>query len=554
MNKFKKLKTRHLMPLSIIALIFVAVFVWMGRGDFSTREVQIRIDGPTQIENGKLEVFKIVVENNSSKTLQNLNLSVELPPTFEVESGKDLLLKGFEEILSEETQEIEFTIIASSIQSKEIINARLDYSPEGVSARFVAIASSEIVIGKLDVSIVFDLPQIIYADQQITGTIYIIPNSDIETSPIYLKLNLPETFELEDVNNAFDFDTVWKLGELKYGRSIKREFRGKLTSGVALPEFSVYLGKIDGISFLALNSAERFVEITSSPLVLSQSVLNLQGDVMSPGGKVRVRITYLNKSEVALEEAILQVSLPRDLVDLSSIIANNAVIDNFEGTIEWNKSKVSDLRFIDVDKGGELSFSFRIAEFIHPKNIRDSNKVIHIITTLFSEKQKLSLNGALLQSENTLSLKLNTELNLTQDIIRQGGSFVNIGPHPPQANTESTYSVRWTLTNTTNPTKNTRIEAVLPSYVFWMDAVEPLDENIKFISSTNTVVWTPGNVDIGVGYIYPELVVEFQVGVIPEAKDIQQDINIFEQTKITGIDTFTSTFLEQDIGSVSVND
>ena len=112
--KLKKLKTRHLMPLSIIALIFVAVFVWMGRGDFSTREVQIRIDGPTQIENGKLEVFKIVVENNSSKTLQNLNLSVELPPTFEVESGKDLLLKGFEEILSKETQEIEFTIIASS--------------------------------------------------------------------------------------------------------------------------------------------------------------------------------------------------------------------------------------------------------------------------------------------------------------------------------------------------------------------------------------------------------------------------------------------------------
>ena len=45
------------MPISLLALLGMAIFVWMERGDFSTREVSLSIEGPSQIENGKTEKF-----------------------------------------------------------------------------------------------------------------------------------------------------------------------------------------------------------------------------------------------------------------------------------------------------------------------------------------------------------------------------------------------------------------------------------------------------------------------------------------------------------------
>ena len=169
---------------------------------------------------------------------------------------------------------------------------------------------------------------------------------------------------------------------------------------------------------------------------------------------------------------------------------------------------------------------------------------------LRSDKEDLSLDGAVLQAEDTLSLKVNTRLSLQQSVYRNGGPFESVGPHPPQKNELSTYTVRWELSNTTSSVRNGRIEAVLPKYAVWRNKVEAEGEDVRFISSTNTVLWEAGDIDMGAGYVAPQRVVEFQIGIIPEQKDLAQGISIFEQTKTTGIDNFTSTFLEFDLGPV----
>ena len=57
MSLRKKLHIWHLTPLALVALIVVAVIIWIGRGDFSTRDITVRLDGPVQIENSKLIIF-----------------------------------------------------------------------------------------------------------------------------------------------------------------------------------------------------------------------------------------------------------------------------------------------------------------------------------------------------------------------------------------------------------------------------------------------------------------------------------------------------------------
>lgn len=544
-----KLKLWHFMPLSILLLILAATFVWFGRGNFSTRNVILSVEGPEQIENGKVETFLVKVNNKSGNTLKNVNLYIETPGDLKVQENMEAVRNAFDSIEAGKEKEFKFSIVASSSQQKESINVRLDYSPEGVSARFVSVSSRDVVIGKLDASIIFDLPEVIYNDQEITGSIHILPNSDIATSPIYLKLDFPQVFELREVSEEFDFNTVWKLGTLKKQQSIKREFRGKLSSYIDNPKFKVSVGSLDGISFLPLNSVEKTIAISSSPIVLSQELIVPDRGSILQGKTATIKISYFNKSNVSLEDVIIKTQLPKNLIDFSTVSASGAILDPYEGTIEWSKAKLSKLEFIPVDEEGSVNFSFRALES-KPVNARDVEKLVQISTKIYSDKQKLSLNGSTLQAENTASFKLSTKLSLEQDVYRTGGPFVNTGVHPPVVGEFTTYTVRWNLMNTTNKTHNIRIETVLPNDVLWLDKTTEHDGNLSFSSKTKTVIWTLDTLSSGIGYVYPAKTVQFQLGIKPST---QTNLILLEQTKLTGTDNFTDVFLEQDIGEVNIS-
>ncbi|MEX0870020.1 MAG: hypothetical protein WDZ39_01155 [Candidatus Spechtbacterales bacterium] len=550
MKRLKKIKAWHLVPIALLALIAVAVYVHTGRSGFSSRDVVLRVDGASQMESGQIEEFSLVVENNSSRTLENLNFSLELSSGLELRENRNEIFSEIESVEPHSEATVKFSVSASSAEERESINARLDYSPSEISARFVSKTRAEIIIGRLDVSIIFDLPQNVYADQEVRGTVHLIPHSDIETSPLYLQLTFPQGFEVHETSDSFDFDSVWRVESLQKDRIIKREFRGRLSSYEGTPEFKASLGRLEGFSFVPLNIEERTIEISDSPLVLEQTLIHPQRDVVNPGDTVSMRVSFSNQADVPFENGILRVLLPSDTVDMSSVSASGATFDEDTGTLEWDRTSLSALRFSDTGEGGDVAFSFDVESPIIPRNVNDSNKTINIDSILRSDKESLALGGALLQAENTLSLKISSVIDMEQEVYREGGEFENTGPHPPEEDTLSTYTVRWTLFNTTNAIRSAKVEAVVPSYVIWQDEFIPEDEDIRYISSTNTIVWDPGSLNVGTGYIYPEKEIEFTLGVLPdedEIENIEEDLVLFEQVKATGIDIFTNALVEKDL-------
>lgn len=539
----RRIKTWHIMPISLLALIAVAVFVWFSRGEFATKDVALRIEGPEQIENGQREEFSVIVENNSQKALLDLNLFIELPSAFQPVDGREMTTQDFSRLDAGETKEIEFAVIASSDKSQETVKARLDYSPEEVSARFVATASKEIIVGKLDASLVFDIPSVIFAEQEIRGTLYIIPNSDIEASPIYLKLDFPPNFVLREVNQPFDYETIWRLGTLRAGDNIKREFVGRVSAD-ATAIFRAQLGTLEGVNFLALNTTEAAVEISPSPIIITQTIESPSSAGARVGDNVELKITYTNNADVPLEDAVLKTFLPTNLVDMDSVSAQSATIDQEEGTITWDKDSNSQLKFVDVGKSGEVVLSFNVKDNLVPQNTKDTARSIGIRTRISSEKETLALGGAVLTAENSINLKIITNLDLQQDIEGEDAN-------PPQRDELSVYTVRWVLSNTFNKANSVRVEAVLPSYGSWQGGTTPDGENVQFNSSTNTVVWTIDELDAGVGYVRSERAVEFKVGIQPSPQDISDGLKIFELTKLSAIDAFTGVFLEQNIGEIA---
>ncbi|MEX2144907.1 MAG: hypothetical protein WD712_00800 [Candidatus Spechtbacterales bacterium] len=543
-----KLKAWHLMPLSLLALLGLAVFVWMERGDFSTRNVSLHIEGPSQIENGKTEKFHIVVKNNSPEELEEINLSFDVPESLKISGSRDALDEGFGNVPPGQEQSIEFSLTASSIKNTEIINARVDYSPRGVSARFVTTASLEVVIGSFDASISLDMPKKVYKGQEVEGTINLTANSDIEISPIFLKLNVPEGFNITYRSTDFYYDTVWQLGSLKSGQTIKREFRGTLLPKTENPVFGVQLGILNGVRFIPLNSAEATVEITDVPIILEHRLLSPPNGEIKAGTRVEMGIFYINKSEFLVKDAIIKTSLPKGLIDFSTLYTNGDY-NAAESVIEWNVANTPDLKFVDIDESGGVFVSFNVAEGLISKSESDKNKNIFMETFFDS----IVLDGKVLQARESVSLKISTDLELEQDVYR-GGKFSQQGPHPPQAGTLSTYTVRWIVKNTINPARSLKIEAALPAYASWMGESSATNGEIRYVPSTNTVVWTLDTAANGLGYIYPAEQIEFSIGVEPTPANAKgANTVLLLQTKLTGIDTYTGLFLEQNIGETTVS-
>ena len=540
MSLRKKLHIWHLTPLALVALIVVAVIIWIGRGDFSTRDITVRLDGPVQIENGQEADFKIIVENNSAREIQDINLFLELPPSLILQAGANELSTHFINIGAGEKQEEEFKIVASSTKEKETIRARLDYSPADIEARFASIATHEVVIGSLDVSVVFDLPENTFAGQELGGVMHVVANSDIQNFEVFARLVAPNGFNIKSSTPGFENDNIWKLGKLIREQDIKLEFSGVLTPRQNISTFALQVGKLSGGEFLPLKVAERSVESSSSAVTLQARITRPSYGFVLPGDNVGVQLEYFNKSDTRLENAEIRVVFPTEFINPSSIDVSGGI--NSNGAIIWDGVNTSQLRSIEAGERGTLDFSFIVRGDLIPEDINDTNKFITLRTS-FSAGEDFS-------TQTETSLRLGTQLNFSSVVLRNGSSLGNSGPIPPKVGELTTYAVRWSIENSFNRVKNARVEVVLPLYASWQGVFAPSNENIWYNSATNTVIWEPGTLDVGLGTIISARSVEFKIGITPRNEHRGEIINILEYTQFTGTDVFTDQFIERDYGEM----
>lgn len=536
MKIIKKINLWHLTPLALLALIGVAILIWFSRGDFSTRDIAMRFEGAVQVENGQEASVKLIIENNSSRAIEDLNLFLELPDSLILQTSLDEFSKRFKQLNAGAKQEEEFKIVASSTAEYELIRARLDYSPQDIDARFVTVATYNLTIGSLDVSLTFDLPDNTFAGQEIQALVHVLANSDISNFPVFARIVLPKGFAVKKATPTFARDTIWELGELHRGDDARLEFSGTLQQGSDLSRFMLQVGKMSKGDFLPLKVAERIIGASSAAVTLQQSVTSPLRNFILPGEAVNVRLTYVNNADTPIENAIIRAIVPTQYISPSSI--NSSASSDNNGTITWDKTNTSQLRFINPGDEGQLYFSFNVRADLSPQNINDTNQFI-VLRTSFD-------GGKAFEADSELSLRLGTQLNFSNSVVRNGSSLDNSGPIPPQVGQLSTYAVKWSLANSFNRVRNVRIEAVLPEYGSWQGVFIPSNENLRYESSSHTVVWEPGTLDVGLGTLVGSRSVEFKIGITPKPEHHGEIINILEATKFTGVDVFTDQFIEYD--------
>jgi hypothetical protein len=150
----------------------------------------------------------------------------------------------------------------------------------------------------------------------------------------------------------------------------------------------------------------------------------------------------------------------------------------------------------------------------------------------------------------TQNVKITSRAQFAARAVYFVGPFINIGPIPPKVENETTYTIIWSLVNTSNTITNTRVRGVLPPYVKWAGSVSPGKENITYNRNTNEVLWTPGDIVAGTGVGQPPREVAFQVVLTPSLSQIKTTPALVSDVNFSGTDLFTGEVLSEEKGDI----
>ena len=144
-------------------------------------------------------------------------------------------------------------------------------------------------------------------------------------------------------------------------------------------------------------------------------------------------------------------------------------------------------------------------------------------------------------------IKIVSDIRLNSQMVHSVGPFTNTGSIPPSADRETTYTVKWAITNSFNDVSNVEVVGTLPSYVKLVDgAVSPTGQKITFNPANNTVTWSAGEIKAGTGFGSSPTEVGFKVSFLPSLSQVGSVPTLLDNISLVGQDRFTGSVLRLD--------
>lgn len=340
----------HLIVVALVALVGTAVFVWFERGDFAQNRVILAVEGPAQMDGGGAGQFTVRLSNNAGTTLTDAHIVIALPKELRTADGKNSVSFTKDVIRDGEVHEESVSLVATSTEAHVLIDARADYSPEGVNARFIARATTEVTIGSLDATVELLVPSEAYTGEEFEGTIRVRPNISLTQTILYARLDAPVGFELVRVEPEFsnEKDKTWKLGALNEGEEREVKFWGVWRGGGEM-KLAARVGKYEGIRFLPLHIEEGAMNVSARPLVSS---IRLAQDQTFAYYNDTVNLEFIvrNNGEAEIRDVVVSVRPAQSFVSLTYNTNSLSTL------LRWDGGIVSAL--VSVEPGDEVVIPF----------------------------------------------------------------------------------------------------------------------------------------------------------------------------------------------------
>jgi hypothetical protein len=523
-----------------------AAYFFFGGGHFvSPSNIDLQIIAPSLVDGGSQADLQVIATNRNSAALTLADVVLTYP-----QGTRDP--KDPSKPLQTERQSVGIIASGQSVKrtssaifygqegSTQQVHVALEYSIAGSNAVFVREGDVSVTIGSAPVSVSVAAPQNATAGQTFTLDVTVQSNSQEAVDNVALEAQYPFGFVVQKTDPRADSGTtLWHLGSLKPGATTVVHVTGtidgqdgdervfRFLAGSEPDETAAHIK----VPFINVPST---ITVTRPFISATLAVGGKTGSTVavSPGQNISGTIQWKNNLADPVSNIEVELKLSGPVLDQGSVQSPNGFYQSSDNTITWTSAQDPSLAQVAPGAQGTLNFSFATQApgtggvvYTNPK----VTLTLNVKGTRGSDQAPESVSAL-----TTTDVVLGSLLSLDARSLYSQGSYSNSGPTPPREGQPTTYTVQWTVKNSSNAIANTGVSAVLPPYVTYKTG-EP---GISYDAASRTVRWDLGELKAGTGYTAGARAASFQVTLTPSISQVGQAPTLTGAAVLSGTDRY----------------
>ena len=273
--------------------------------------------------------------------------------------------------------------------SRQKFTARLNYRPSNISSDFSNSAEFSSTVISVPLVLSFILPERIVSGQTMNFSLRYLNTSDANFEGAQLKIEYPDGFIFDNSlpspsdgqAQLGDGNNTWNLPEIGSREEGNIVIKGTISGNEGDSKtFKAQIGTpTNNGDFVIYSQALSSPQISASPLLVEQSLLNLPDNNANSGQILDYRIKYRNTTSAAIGPVFITVKIDGKVVDASSVNAVNGFFSSSDNLITWNSSSLPALEQLEAGTEGTLDFSLKVKDNLPVNSFSDKN--FTIVTT-----------------------------------------------------------------------------------------------------------------------------------------------------------------------------
>lgn len=534
----------------ILLVIILGYFIW---GILTSGGIIFSLLGPDDIKSGEIGEFHFKYANNSRLTLEDCSIEINLPEGIILEENpsKKTIVLDIGEVSSKVSGDKMINLmVTGEPKTAKNIEATFNYRPKGLSSSFSKKDIKTVLLSSSSFNLEISVPKQIFIDQTFPFEINWSNLTQQTFENIELRAEWPSGFSFDnanpDVTKEEGSNNKWTMGV------VNASGQGKINVGGAISgqdgetkRIILTLGLVKNNSFLPLAKTEGFLSLISNPLKISAFVngdINYNADL---GEKLDFTINYENSYSSSLRDLKIAAQLNGDVFDFSTLKAPKGLFSTKLQTITWTGAGVKELYVLNPGEKGTLSFSVKLKKDWPMQSLAQKNITLEakIAIESASVPEELGYQGLpRAQALNTIKLNSNCALNIESYFWDAPSQIVNTGKLPLKVGEPIDFTIHWKIINTYNALNNVTVQTTLPLWVEWTNQVAGNYGDYLPVYDINSrrIIWTIATVPVGSGAVLNPYEAIFQVKATPLSSQINQGIDLTNETTLIASDTFTS--------------
>jgi len=531
----------------ILFIIIIAGFVgyWFWRESIFSKEIlRLEILAPESATVGEEIEYTVKYKNNGNFVLEQAKLTFNMPDNSLTEDGKTRITQNLKDIYPGDEEFVKFkTRLLGKEGDLKSAKASLSWMPKNLTAPFESGTTFTTKINQVPITLDFDLPSKIERGKETQYSINYFSNIDYPLENLSIKIDPTPGFDFKSSDPSSLDNSEWRIKTLNKAEGGRINIRGIVSADNDQNlAFSAKLGMWQNGIFVVIKESTAEVLAIQPLLYISQQVNSSSDYVASPGETLRYQISFRNIGSTPFDNLFMVVKLDSPALDMSTISSDYGQVQSNDNMIVWDSGRTPQLRHLEVQQSGEVSFSVKVKSDWAPSATDPNNAVINNSINISQITQKFSI-------------KVNSGLAISQKAYYKNSEFLNSGPVPPKAGQATTYAITWDVRNYFSDAKNVKVRAVLPENISLTGQIFPQNElsNFSFDSASREIVWSAGDILAGTGVNGDPVFLSFQISLTPSSSQKGSLASLIKDVYISGENQFTGTTITASDSGVNTS-